>query len=248
VADCGIEDCCESFGAHFADGSHVGTRSTIGTFSHFYSHQLSCIEGGTAITNDDGIADDLRSIRAHGWSRNRKDCPGESKDFRFVTTGYNVRPMEVQAAIAREQLKRADRDLRSRDQAAATIIEAVSHIPWLEVIGASALASHLATRRERHHSWMNVPIRLRDDAPLTCAEVRAKLEADDVETRPILAGNLLAHPVMNRITHGFPVECPVADRIMRDGFMIGCHHDGLEHAVNAFHRLMRATKRMRKSA
>ena len=95
---------------------------------------------------------------------------------------------------------------------------------------------------------MNVPIRLREDAPISCAEVRAKLEADGVETRPILAGNILRHPVMERVCFSAAGPFPVADRVNGFGFMIGCHHDGLEHAVHAFHRVMRATKRLKQSA
>src|SRR5258706_10118665 len=189
-----IEDCCEAMGAHW-DAAHVGTYGQVGTFSHFYSHQLSTIEGGMCITDDLALADDLRSMRAHGWTRNRSDRttieaahPEIDPRFLFTTTGYNVRPMELQGAIGRQQLAGLDRNLRERDECAATIIEAVSSVPWLEVIGEQFLAPFGAFRQERRHSWMNVPIRLRKDAPVTRDQVTTSLHAAGVDTRPILAG------------------------------------------------------------
>jgi CDP-6-deoxy-D-xylo-4-hexulose-3-dehydrase len=236
-----IEDCCEAMGAHFA-GQHVGTVGDIGTFSHFYSHQLSTVEGGMCITNSQGVADDLRSLRAHGWTRNRSDKatieaqhPDIDPRFLFATTGYNVRPMELQGAMGRQQLGDLDRNLRERDDVVAQIIEAIATVPWLEVIGGQFLAPCAAFRQERRHSWMNVPIRVRADAPVTRDHVTKTLQFAGVETRPILAGNLTRHPVFSK-----PVACPVADAIMRDGFMIGCHREGLEHALHALRTLRRA--------
>ena len=56
-----IEDCCESFGA-FYNNKSVGTFGLGGTFSHFFSHHLTTIEGGSIVTNDDDLANDLRSF------------------------------------------------------------------------------------------------------------------------------------------------------------------------------------------
>jgi CDP-6-deoxy-D-xylo-4-hexulose-3-dehydrase len=181
-------------------------------------------------------------MRAHGWSRNRSDRaileaerPDIDPSFLFVTPGYNVRPMELQGAIGRQQLAALDRNLRERDETVATICEAVDDVPWLEVIGRDFLAPFGAFRQERRHSWMNIPIRLRPGAPVTRDQVTTQLHAAGVDTRPILAGNIQRHPAFR-----VQSECPVADAIMRDGFMIGCHAEGLEHAVHALRTLRRA--------
>tara|TARA_B100001540_G_C15734812_1_gene609339 strand:+ start:88 stop:753 length:666 start_codon:yes stop_codon:yes gene_type:complete len=60
-----LEDCCESFGA-FSHKKTVGSFGLGGTFSHYFSHHLTTIEGGSIITNNNKLADDLRSMRAHG--------------------------------------------------------------------------------------------------------------------------------------------------------------------------------------
>ncbi len=225
-----IEDCCESMGARFKK-QHVGTVGALGTFSHFFSHQLSTMEGGTVVTDDDAIADDLRSMRAHGWSRNRSDkarWEADSLDphFLFVTTGYNVRPMEVQGAMGVEQLSRFDWHLQGRFEAARTITQALAHMPGLSVPGLRGWSTQGGRSR---HTWMNVPIVV--ERGQRDAVVRIFNDCG-IETRPILAGNILHHPALRGANIRRGASYPVADRIMRDGFMIGCHpHPELEGAL-----------------
>ena len=238
-----VEDCCEAFGAHWA-GQHVGRTGLMGTFSHYFSHQLSTIEGGMIITPFEWLADDLRSMRAHGWSRNRRDrgqWDRDAKDarFNFVTTGYNVRPLDLQAAIGQVQLRLADTDLAARDASVLTLMRTLmAHVPWLHMIGQPLLNTNPLSRRTRRHSWMNLPLLVQTGAPMARDQVVTHLEAVGVETRSILAGNLLRHPVMTRVNaRSDPKGYPVADRMMRDSFMIGCHSDGIETALSAFETL-----------
>ena len=108
-----IEDNCESMDAELA-GRKTGTFGDIGTFSTFFSHHVSTIEGGMLVTDDPELRDLARSIRAHGWTR---DLPEDSSLFeraaddffeayRFILPGYNVRPQEINAAVGIEQLKK----------------------------------------------------------------------------------------------------------------------------------------------
>jgi CDP-4-dehydro-6-deoxyglucose reductase, E1 len=97
-----IEDCCESLGSGFC-GIPSGTLGELNTFSFFHSHQISAIEGGMVLTNDRELYQIMLQLRAHGWNR---DIEGPSPLYRFMLPGYNVRPQEINAAIAREQLKK----------------------------------------------------------------------------------------------------------------------------------------------
>ncbi len=97
-----LEDCCESLGAEI-DGIKAGTQGLLNTFSFFHSHQISAIEGGMVLTNDRELYEILLQLRAHGWDR---DINGVQPLYNFVIPGYNVRPQEINAAIAREQLKK----------------------------------------------------------------------------------------------------------------------------------------------
>ena len=108
-----LEDNCESADAE-VNGRKTGTFGDISTFSFFYSHHVSTMEGGMALTNDEELMHLLRSMRAHGWTR---DVPQNSplfersgndyfEAYRFILPGYNVRPLEMSGAAGREQLKK----------------------------------------------------------------------------------------------------------------------------------------------
>lgn len=108
-----IEDNCESMDAEL-NGRKTGTFGHLNTFSFFFSHHISTMEGGIVLTNDLELDHLLRSLRAHGWTR---DLPPDSplyersgddhfEAYRFILPGYNVRPLELSGAIGREQLKK----------------------------------------------------------------------------------------------------------------------------------------------
>lgn len=108
-----IEDNCESMDAELG-GRKTGTFGHLNTFSFFFSHHISTMEGGMVLTNDLELDHLLRSLRAHGWTR---DLPPDSpvyqrgpdehfEAYRFIFPGYNVRPLELAGAVGREQLKK----------------------------------------------------------------------------------------------------------------------------------------------
>lgn len=113
-----IDDCCESLGAWvgpLGEKRLAGSFADMSTFSFFHSHQLSAIEGGMVLTDDDEMNDLLRMLRDHGMTRYKKpEKFDEEYDFRLF--GYNVRGLEMHAAIAREQLKKLEGFRRQREQ------------------------------------------------------------------------------------------------------------------------------------
>jgi CDP-6-deoxy-D-xylo-4-hexulose-3-dehydrase len=227
-----IEDCCESLGGHF-EGSHAGTFGVMGSFSFYFSHHLTTIEGGMIVTGDSALYDDLLSVRAHGWTRGRSDkaqwkgtYPELDERFLFVTAGYNVRPTEIQGAIGSVQLGKLDDMLDARQRLARKVRDwAGQYAPWLELIGAERLpmARDAMERRERTHSWMMLPFRLSPDAPVDLGNLKSHLEARSVETRPIIAGNLARHPAAQRFQIRSATSLIGCDDLLRRGFMIGCH-------------------------
>jgi CDP-6-deoxy-D-xylo-4-hexulose-3-dehydrase len=224
-----INDVCESLGS-WKSGKHAGTSGIAGSFSFYFSHHITTMEGGGVSTDDDLFADDLRSIRSHGWSRNRLDAVqwhenisvNESK-FLFVSTGYNIRPMEIQAAIGISQLKDVDYFVRKRKQNALKFYEAVEK-SYIELIGARTLTK---SQEPRLHSWMMLPILVKQNSSKSRQEVVAFLNSFGIETRPVLTGNFLRQPSMGRISKGayLATETKVADFIADNAFMIGNHHD-----------------------
>jgi CDP-6-deoxy-D-xylo-4-hexulose-3-dehydrase len=226
-----LEDTCESLGAHWG-GRHVGTFGLMGSFSFYFSHHISTIEGGMIVTDDTALNDDLRSLRSHGWVRDRSDRdqlvrshPGFDDRFLFVMPGYNVRPTELQAAIGSVQLRRLDEMLEARVALAHEVAALMAEtVPWLELVGADTFGDGRPARvRERVHSWMTLPFRLAEDAPLSRVATMEHLERNGVETRPLLAGNLFRHPAAQGIVSRQAPSLHHCDELLERAFMIGCH-------------------------
>lgn len=246
-----IEDNCESLGAHF-NGTHAGTFGVTGSYSCFFSHHISTMEGGMITTNDSELFDDLKSLRAHGWTRDRSDHAEWAKKnpeldprFLFIMPGYNVRPTEVAAAIGSVQLRKLDQMLEAREKLAYTVGEwTKKNAPWMTLIGAEHLTTKKIARRERRHSWMTFPFRLDPKAPINVSAVKALFEKAGVATRPIIAGNLARHPANAMVETRSAPGLGTCDDILANGFMIGCHpvldsgaQETLEKAFSELKRL-----------
>lgn len=226
-----ISDVCESLGS-FENGSHAGVTGLAGSFSFYFSHHITTMEGGGVATNNLAFADDLRSIRSHGWSRDRSDVSewtndvsGTDAKFLFVTTGYNVRPMEIQAAIGINQIRDIDEFVKRRRNIAVRVIGALSAGSELSVIGVD---SNQFTYESSANSWMLIPIRVGgENSKSRKYKILEDLESRGVETRPVLTGNFLSQPAMNRIdgNHLPASNFPVATEITETCFLVGAHHD-----------------------
>jgi CDP-6-deoxy-D-xylo-4-hexulose-3-dehydrase len=189
------------------------------------------MEGGGVATDDSDFADDLRSIRSHGWSRDRSDASAWQENvsnndakFLFVSTGFNVRPMEIQAAIGVSQIADLDLFIGKRRNLAKRINQAISN-SGIRLVGANTLET---PQREKSHSWMLMPIQvIGENAHLRKKKIITKLESLGVETRPVLTGNFLSQPSMQRIGKNLPdaMEFEVANEISATTFLVSGHHD-----------------------
>ena len=108
-----LEDNCESLGAKYND-KYAGTFGICGSFSTFFSHHISTMEGGLVVTDDEEIHHILLSLRSHGWTRHlpkiNKVTGTKSENyfdesFKFVLPGYNLRPLELSGAIGKVQIR-----------------------------------------------------------------------------------------------------------------------------------------------
>jgi len=137
-----FEDNCESFGAKY-ENRLAGTWGHIGTFSTYFSHHLNTIEGGIVLSESNELDAIIRSIRSHGWDRNidlsvakrEKSTREESSfnnSFDFYYPAYNLRPMELSAAIGLVQLKKVESLIKARRNNAKQFKEIMETIPWLQ--------------------------------------------------------------------------------------------------------------------
>jgi len=233
-----INDVCESLGS-WRDSVHAGTSGLAASFSFYFSHHITTMEGGGVATDSYDFANDLRAIRSHGWSRDRFD-PGNfetsversinQNKFQFITTGYNVRPMEIQAAIGIEQLRNLDEFVKRRRYIAKHLKSSLKDTVF-QVIDCGTLSE---LEDESSHSWMLICIRvLKDLTPHDTSRIEKLLEQFGIESRPVLTGNFLRQPAIN-LFQGMPDprSFPNAELIARNYFMVGAHHDLSNEQVN----------------
>lgn len=214
-----IEDNCESMGARL-NGRFAGTFGLCGTFSTFFSHHISTMEGGVVVTDDTVLYRTMLSLRAHGWVREQ---PADShlaiddsdfvKMFRFVLPGYNLRPLEMSGAIGREQLTKLPALVEGRRRNANLFREACGSIDGIRL-----------QRETGESSWFGFSLvlegRLAGRRP---ALVDALTEAG-IESRPVVSGNFVRNPVVDRLDHSIGSSLEAADQIDANGLFVGNHH------------------------
>ena len=110
-----IEDCCEAHGAKYKD-KYVGTIGDMGCFSFYVAHIVVCGEGGMVTTNDDKIAEILRSVRTHGR-------PSGSIYFDFQRFGLNLRMNDLTAAIGIEGITNFEKTFKKRKKNMYKLLE-----------------------------------------------------------------------------------------------------------------------------
>ena len=217
-----IEDTCEAHGARF-EGRPVGTFGVMGTFSFYFSHHISTIEGGVVVTNDDLVADLSRMLRAHGWTRDvrkKPDVPNPGIDerFLFVNLGYNFRATEVQGAFGIHQVPKLEGFIRQRRENVEDLNAALrKYSEWLmECPGRDGGVSRSV--------WFGYPITVRPGAPFSRDDLTRFFESRGIETRPIMAGNFQEQPAIKLFEHRIAGPLPNSALIMRQSFFIGNHH------------------------
>ena len=119
-----IEDNCESLGTVLHSG-RTGNFGAMSSFSFYVAHQMSTIEGGMVVTDDDDLADMLRMVRANGWDRDLSPASQQwlrggisefDAKYTFYCLGYNLRPTEITGALGLEQLKHIDATIAKRQE------------------------------------------------------------------------------------------------------------------------------------
>lgn len=229
-----LEDNCEALGAIY-NGKYTGTFGLIGTFSMFYSHHICTMEGGVAVTDDEELYHYMLAIRAHGWTR---DLPENSKiyikskfsfyeRFNFIVPGYNLRPLEMEAAIGIQQIKKIDKIISQRRLNAEYFLRRIAEIPLFR------------TQKEiGKSSWFGFPIILSENASLKREELIKILENGGIETRPIVAGNFVRNPVMKYINHTVHGNLSSADYIHFNGLFIGNHSRNIRNEIDLLFSLL----------
>ena len=232
-----VEDNCESMGALY-DGKLAGTFGDIGTFSSFFSHHISTMEGGVSVTQSEELSHVMTSLRAHGWTRELPaqnfvfdKTGGEFEDlFRFVLPGYNLRPLEFEGAIGKAQLEKLPKIIQGRRENASRFMNLMTKYPEI-----------LIQEETGQSSWFGFSMVLSGSLSGRRQELIRELNLCEIAVRPIVGGNFTRNPVLRHLAHcDFP-DLVAADKVHDDGLFVGNHHyemsdefDTLETAIDNF--------------
>ena len=208
-----IEDCCESHGARWK-GQKVGTFGEGSTFSFYFGHHMTTVEGGIVSTNNKDLYELMRMKRSHGLARElspryfdevKKEYPDLDERFLFPTAGYNLRNVEINAVIGLKQLEHLDN--------------------WIGIRMANLMLFNDILLK---HGDTFVPPSVRGSSsfalPFVCKTkeikegLEAHLSANGIETRPFLVGNILKQPFIN---HPAAAEFLNAEYLHSNAFYIG---------------------------
>ena len=231
-----IEDNCESLGAKYKN-KYCGTQGIIGTHSLFFSHHLQTMEGGVILTDDKQINDYLRSLRAHGWGRDllknnslHKMSGDKFKDlFTFITPGYCLRPLEIEAAIGIEQLKKIDKFLKVREENSKLFIKLFKNKSWCNI---------QKQYKNSYSSWYGFNILLKGPLKNKRKFIIQKLVKNGIEVRPTLTGHFLKNPVMKYLKYTKTGSFKNSKYVDQNGFYVGNYPKNLKHQLKYLYKLI----------
>ena len=233
-----IEDNCESLGATIK-GQQAGTFGLAGSYSCFFSHHISTMEGGMVTTDDEELYHIMLSVRAHGWTRNLPDAnlvTGQKstdvfeESFKFVLPGYNLRPLEMSGAIGQEQLLKLPMIVENRRKNAVLFKQVASEFNG--VITQSEIGES---------SWFGFSMVLHPECGIDRPTLIASLNKYGVECRPIVAGNFAKNEVVKKyFNYEISGTLKNAEYIDGAGLFIGNHHYALGKEMDALHMALKA--------
>lgn len=229
-----IEDSCDTFGATFNE-KPTGAYTDITTTSFYGSHIITAAAGGGMLmVNRKDFRDKALVLR--GWGR-RSALFNESENikkrfgtrignvsydakFVFDERGYNFLPLEISAAFGNAQLKKLPTFRKIRHKNFNYLHKLFSYYEEFFVLPQQD--------KKVKTQWLAFPLTIKKTAPFSRLQLVTYLERHNIQTRPILTGNILHQPGFVNIPHKIVKNgCPITDDIMRNGFVIGCHQ-GLE--------------------
>ena len=232
-----ILDSCDTCGALW-NGKPVGGFADIATSSFYSSHIITAAgAGGIIVTDDEKACWQLRALRAWGRASELKgeseaiedrfdfsvdDVPYDTK-LAFIELGFNMQATEIMGAFGVEQLKKLPVFAAIRKENFRKINDYFKSKPYF-------LMPNQHEKLETQ--WINYPVTLAPECPFSREDLVVYLEKNNVQTRPLFSGNITRHPAFRA---GGTAPFRNADYVMRNSFLIGCHH-GLndEHLAYLF--------------
>lgn len=181
-----LEDSCEALGSSFND-IKLSNFGVAGSFSFYYGHHISTIEGGMVVTKDYELYQLMLSLRSHGWSRdlseenrnsltNANDVDEFRNLYTFYYPGFNLRSTDLQAFIGRSQLKKLPNIVTAREENFSiykdNLKDFFTQTSTASQLSSFAYGTFVANRMDVYHQLKN----------------------NNIEARPLICGNIARHP------------------------------------------------------
>ena len=213
-----LEDICESHGVKGPDGVKRGINSIGSTFSFYFGHHITTIEGGVVCTNNTELYELMRMKRSHGMAREAspeifkqyaEENPNIDPAFLFITEGYNLRNHEVCAVLGLSQLKRLDKNIQIRKNNYKYWLDGVSqmkgkfYLPEYQE-GNSSFCFPIITKKIKQHQF-----------------IKEQCKQEGIEYRPIISGNILMHPAFKKYQLCSQKEKPNVEVLHKNGMYVG---------------------------
>ena len=239
-----IEDSADTLGATY-QGKSAGHYADISITSFYGSHIINCAgNGGMVCFNNKEQYIKAKLLRSWGRSSSLYDENSEKienrfdikldgiqydKKFVFESIGHNLEPSEMGAAFGLVQLKRLNFNLNERQK------NFNIHTKFLK-----KYTKYFILPKQLPNSksgWLAYPITIRNDAPFTRTEMQIFLERKNIQTRVVFTGNILRQPGFKNLKikknkKGYPE----ADKVMKNGILIACHHGLNNKMINHIHK------------
>lgn len=244
-----IEDACDALGSKFGK-KQVGTFGNLGTFSFYVAHHMTTGEGGMVVTDEVDLSGVLRSMRDWGrvsertgkemalkrqliyQSLTKRLPPDYESRYTYAYLGFNVKPLELQGAWGLSQLKKLPRIIARRKSNFRRLAKSLRRYSDYIILAEPPAGTDV--------SWFWFPIVVRQGSPFSRRDIVSFLEKRGIETRPILAGNIMMHPAYADMKSRTIGNMTNTDLVMREGFIVGVHPgltiEELEYVESSFDR------------
>lgn len=243
-----VEDNCDALGSTI-NGKKTGTFGIMATESFYPAHHMTTAgEGGAVMLNDLRLMRVVASIREWGracWCgasgqgtdgacgvRFKFKIDGVPYDHKYIFShiGYNIKPVEIQAAMGRMQLKKLPFFIKRRKENFSTYLKLFKKYEKFFILPKPTENSD--------PSWFAFPMTIRDNAPFDRLSITRFLEDKMIQTRPLFSGNILRQPAFKNIDHRISGNLINSDRIFLNTFFIGVYpeikNEQIDYVFEAF--------------
>jgi len=218
-----IEDTCESIGSEYKN-KKLGTFGDLSTFSFYYGHHISTIEGGMICTDDENLYHLLLSIRSHGWDR---DLPKEKQNelrnkyninefnslYTFYYPGFNIRSTDLQAFLGINQIDRLEEIITNRYKNYLIYQKNIKNTEW-----------KINPIKDSYISNFCYPIINKN-----VEKIAKELINNNIECRPLICGSINEHPFWYERYN--KQILPIASNVHKFGMYLPNNHEMTESEI-----------------